>query len=300
MVKFMSTKKSTKTARRNNKKKNKSGQSSMSGSTPRLNPGLSSTAASYEVVLKNPSKFRVVGSINHKEYGSGLKVTGCQQHLLITTTASNSQCFVNGTATASSVNASPIAPGYFNDRIAQFSALYQRYAFKKLRFYYVTRVGTTQVGSFCLAYTSDGGYLSTSTYTAPTYGTLQSMEPSKTIPFRKEIEELSIVYNGDRTWLVAQDVNASAYAESFRQCFQGYLLGYPDITSIGAVNMGELYVEYELDLYGATNINTNITLLFDTETKNFCQELFKKFQGLDLKGREVFMAKYRDALKCLK
>jgi len=298
----MSTQQSTKTARKRNNKKKTSGVKSKPNSNSQssnLNPSMSSSAASYEVVLRNPNKFRISETKNHKEYGSGIRVSGSQQLVLVTTTNSNSQLFVNGVGTVAGINGVYIAPNYLNDRVAQFAAMYQRFAFRKICFIFVTRVATTQVGSMVLAYSSDGGCLAASSATALTYGTVQDLNPSVIVPFRKEIERLDMVYNGDRTWMCTFDTNASATAEAYRQCIQGTLLGYPDITSIGAINMGEIYIEYELDLYANTNINTNVTLYFNQEMKVFCSELVKRYKSLTDSEKVTFCSRYKELTKHL-
>jgi hypothetical protein len=295
----MSTKKSTKTARNKNKKavntakkQNNNGSSSF-----RKGVTLGSTAASYEVSVRNPTSFNIKSGIskNHSEYGPGIRVEGRQQLCLVTTTGSNSNLFASGISTVAA-NAIYLAPYQMNDRIAQFAAMYQRYVFRRLRFSYVTRVGTTQVGSMVLSYNSDAGSFYASTAVAPTYSTCQDIQPCVVFPFRKERECLDMEYNGERTWMVANDVNANATVESVRQCVQGLLQGYPDITSIGAINMGEIFIDYEIDLYGPTNVNTNITLVFDEEIKKILTLIAKKYRESNSESRKTFGSKFKEIL----
>jgi hypothetical protein len=296
---FMSTKKSTKTARNKNKKAGNTAkkQNNNGSSSFRKGVTLGSTAASYEVSMRNPTYFNIKSGVTkeHSEYGPGIRVSGRQQLALVSTTAANSSLFAAGIATVTA-NYVFIAPFAMNDRIAQFSALYQRYVFRRLRFTYTTRVGTTQVGSAVLAYNSDSGSVYASTEVAPTYATCQDIQPCVVFPFRKETETLDMVYNGERTWMVAIDVNASATAESARQCTQGLLQGFPDVTSIGVTNMGEIFVDYELDLYGPTNINTNVTLSFNVEVKKLLILIAKKSKELDAEGRKVFGSRFKEVL----
>jgi len=56
------------------------------------------------------------------------------------------------------------------------------------------------------------------------------------------------------------DTNADANTETERQCFQGAFIGYPDKTSIGVVNMGEIYLDYVVDFYTPSVVDSNITL----------------------------------------
>jgi hypothetical protein len=295
----MSTKKSTKTARNKNKKAGNTAkkQNNNGSSSFRKGVTLGSTAASYEVSVRNPTNFNIKSGIskNHSEYGPGIRVEGRQQLCLVSTTASNSNLFASGVATVGANNIS-LSPYYLNDRIAQFSAMYQRYVFRRLRFSYITRVGTTQVGSMVLSYNSDSGALTASTDVVPTYSTCQDIQPCVVFPFRKERECLDMVYNGERTWMVAYDVNADATPESLRQCIQGLLQGFPDVTSIGVINMGEIFIDYEIDLYGPTNINTNIALVFDKETKKILTLIARKYKESSSESRKTFGSRFKEIL----
>jgi hypothetical protein len=255
-----------------------------------------STAASYEVALENPTKFEITGKgLAHSEWGSALRVTGRQQLVTVATTASNTNLFTGGLAT-SSANQVLVAPSTLNDRIAAISALYQRYAFRNLRFIYVTRVGSTQVGSLALAYTSDSGISFGSDAVTPTYASLQDIEPCKIFPFRKESEILNMSYSGDRTWYV--DTNNGGTAESVRQNYQGAFLGFPDITSIGAVSMGEIYIEYVLDLYVPSVMNTDVTFL-SKDVKSSLKLLKRKFNSAEVEEGKALMIALDNYIKKL-
>jgi hypothetical protein len=283
-----------------NKKKNKNkGKQPIKPRPNTTRMELGSTAASYEVSLRNPTKFEITSgkSPSHNEYGLGIRVQGRQQLALVSTTNANSNIFASGIA-STSANSVSITPYAMNDRVAQFSAMYQRYVFRKILFTYITRVATTQAGSMVMAYNSDGGALTASTEVAPTYGTCQDVSPCVVFPFRKERETLLMEYSGERTWMVAYDVNANATPEAFRQCIQGILQGFPDITSIGTLNMGEIYIDYTLDLYAPTLINTNITLVnsIDIETRKLLVLLQKKFNKMEPPERKLQVAKINTLL----
>jgi len=295
----MSTKMSTKTARNKNKKAGKTAKKQNNNGSSSFQKGvtLGSTAASYEVSMRNPTYFNIRSGItkNHSEYGPGIRVVGRQQLCLVSTTNANSNLFASGISTVGANNV-PIAPNYLNDRIANFSALYQRYVFRKLRFTYITRVGTTQVGSMVLSYNSDSGALVASSEVTPSYSTCQDIQPCVIFPFRKEVESLDMIYDGERTWMVAFDTNANATAESYRQCIQGLLLGFPDITSIGNTNMGEIFVDYEIDLYGPSNVNTNVTLIFDKEINRILSLIAKKYKESSIESKKGFSTKFKELL----
>jgi len=249
-----------------------------------------STAASYEVAVENPTRFEITGKgLAHSEWGPALRVSGRQQLCVIATTTGDASVFsVTGSTATVGNNNVDLAPYILNDRIAQVSALYQRYAFRNVRYTFITRVGTTQVGSISLAYSTDSGISTASSAVSLNYHSIQSIEPCKVFPFRKEIETLAISYSGKRTWYVDQDTNATATSEAVRQCKQGTLLGFPDLTGIGAINMGEIYIEYVMDLYVPNVVNTNITFLPKT-THALLRDVRKKFFSLKEEERIKFL-----------
>lgn len=247
-----------------------------------------STAASYEVALTNPTKFEITGKgLMHTEFGSGLRCVGRQLMFPIVTTATDSSVFsATGKASISTGSFFLATPYFFNDRLASLASLYQRYAFRSMKFKYITRVGTTQVGAMALAYSSDPGLFNASTETSPTYSNIQDIEPCKVFPFRKEVEELSMSYSGDKTWYVLYDNNGSATTEQLRQNVQGALFGFADVPDIGIVNMGELYVEYVVDFYVPTLLETGIGLFINREIKTDFAELKRKYKLLSKEDQE--------------
>jgi hypothetical protein len=245
-----------------------------------------STAASYDVVLRNPTQFSISGKgLVHSEYGSALRVQGRQLLTNVATTAANNNVFSANGATLVSGNLIYISPNNLNDRVAAISALYQRYVFRSMKFVYVTRVATTQAGAFAMAYNTDAAFTVSSTANGESYATLQDIEPCIVLPFRQEKETLSASYSGERTFFVLYDSNATASAESIRQCVQGALVAFPDLTSIGAITMGEIYFEYVLDLYVPTLQQTNITFLSANVKESICS-LRNKFLSLKSEERQ--------------
>jgi len=110
---------------------------------------------------------------------------------------------------------------------------------------------------------------------------------------------LDVTYDGERTWMVAYDVNTYAGPEAARQCIQGIIQGFPDLTSIGNIQQGEIFIDYELDLYGPTNINTNITYsLFgiDPEVRKILALVVKKSKDMTVENRKVFNSKFKEIL----
>lgn len=202
------------------------------------------TEASSETSLRDGTFMSIpkVG-LKHSEYGPAVRFEGRQSLALVTTTAGDAQFFAtSGGATLGSINHIYISPDALNVNLALIARNYTRYAFRKLRFIYVTRVATTQAGSGCLAYSTDGGETLAA---SNSFASIQALTPNVLFPFRKVTECLEASFSGQRTWMTEQDVATTA---GYRQTVQGTLIGYPD-SAIAAVNMGEILVEYVVDLY---------------------------------------------------
>jgi len=241
------TKKVTKSKRANRKK-----------STLISGPGIqmlqSSTAESYDVVLKNPLKFDVGKGLTHTEWGPGLRCYGMQELCNIVTdpTTGGNGIFSTGNLTVINPTEAYIAPFWMADRVASFSALYQRYAFRKVKIIYVTRVASTYVGSGVIALNNDSGFLAASTAPFLTYANVQSIDPALVFPYRVATASLEVEYSGTRTWYTGYDVNlVTVGPEDLRQCVQYNMVGKDDILSPGGpINLrGQLYCEYIIDFY---------------------------------------------------
>jgi hypothetical protein len=212
----------------------------------------------------------------------------------ITTTASNSNLVVSATATASSANTVNLCPELLGDRVAYIGAMFQRFAFRKLRFTYVTRVGTAQVGSFAMAYSTDGGSNISPGPLTQTYASIQSMDPCRIVPFRKEFDCLDVSYTGERTWFVDP---GNLTTEGGRQVYQGVLYAYPDVTSIGAVNQGELYIEYELDYYLPAAVDSSVTLRVLGGESTHLKEFLQLLRSVPEKDRVVVVERFMSFIK---
>jgi hypothetical protein len=259
--------------------------------------GLSSTASSYEVSLSNPTSFEFVkgGGITHREWGGATRIRGRQEMCLISTSSSGSSLLVDGNATVYP-NCANIQPFWLGDRLAYIASVFQRYAFRKLRFIFVTRVATTQVGSFAMAYITDGGnpFLSGG---GGSYTEIQSIDPCKIVPFRKEYDCLDVSYSGERTWYTDP---GNTTIEGERQTYQGNLWVYPDVPNIGTVNQGELYLEYELDLYVPSLVITSISMnSFGKEPLGLMRTLIKRLRTAPETERNVILERFTSFLKFL-
>jgi hypothetical protein len=299
MLKDISAKSAQK---RKNRKRNRDGKiKKATNSTSALNRGglwgLSSTASSYEVSLSNPTSFEFVkgGGVTHREWGGATRIKGRQELCLVSTTASNSNLLVSGNATGTA-NSIGLLPYSLGDRVAYIAAVFQRYAFRKLRFIYVTRVATTQVGCFAMAYITDGGnpYLASGD---GSYSSIQSIDPCRIVPFRKEYDCLEMSYTGERTWFTDP---GNATVEGERQTYQGTLWAYPDAPSIGAVNQGELYIEFELDLYVPSMVISTISMSsMGRESPILMQTLIRRLRGTQETERTVILERFVSFLRFL-
>lgn len=210
-----------------------------------------SLPTSYASTLEFPTWLRMEGKVNHPEFGGGVRIAGRQLLTSVTTTAGDSQLFTAAGATLLNINKIWLSPDTLNGRLAQQARAYDRYVFRKVALHYMPRVAFTQEGSFALGFVSD------SVTPAATFANVTSMNPCKQsdvkVPFGMMIvDDMSTT----KTFFCLLDSTSDA---STRQCVQGTIVGLPDVTSIGAVTMGSLYVDYLIDLYQPT-IDQGFTL----------------------------------------
>lgn len=224
----------------------------------------SSTAASYDITLKNPMRFDIVGKgLYHSEYGNAVRCVGMQQWLGVATNSISAGLLLGTSSgyvgSVNSGNSALLNPGALNDRVGWLASLYTRYAFRKVKVHYITRVGSTQIGSFSLAYSNDSGTYNASQGITENFGNIQSYDQCIVVPFRVAHACLEFAYGGTRTWYTTYDAGSSI-TEAFRQCIQGIFYGFPDFGAMGAMVMGEMYIEYEIDFYTPSPLNTNVPL----------------------------------------
>lgn len=203
-------------------------------------------AATAQEVLQ-PTRLRVMNSISHPEYGMGVRVAGRQLVTGLVTTAGDSQLFAGGTATIS-INNFRLSPDTLNGRLALQARTYSRYCFREVTLEFVSRVPTTQAGSFVLGYSEDPAALGFGT---PAFGSVCEMSPSVQASFITPHVVFPLLrnYSSQKTWFTEY---AGATTPEDRQTAQGVVAGYPDVTSIGAVTMGHLWIDYVIDLYQPT------------------------------------------------
>lgn len=275
-------KQNKKQKRKNNRSRN---QTMVTGSDSMMN--FTSTPISQEIGLKNPTAFNITGrGLQHSDWGPAIRATGRQQLVYVNLGSGTFQAFTSGIASAVSGNYTYLNPGTLNDRVGYFAALFLRYAFRKVRYTYVTKVPTTVGGSFAMAYYNDSGIIVSGDFASLSYAAIQSTDPCKIIPYRRDFDTLEMEYTGERVWYCSLNTfTMGSSAEAYRQAVQGLLAGFPDVLSTTTAVQGEIYVEYIIDFYSPCTVNNNATLsmLFPGEDE-FTHTL------------SIFIAAYKKAL----
>jgi len=221
--------------------------------------------ASVDQTVVNPTSFRLAGKGKFsQDWGESERVVGSQQFCLVIPAGDSLSDGVFGNATGFTFSNSVflVNPGAMNGRVGYLAAIFQRYAFRKLRWTYITRAGSNQLGSFVIAYTTDSGQSLASQAEVYDYGELQSFTPSWVIPYRKQSHTIQVEYEGSRTWYTTYNRNIKPNeATDVRQAVQGALYSAVDTTKgVAGVILGELYVEYVVDFYGPSDFNFNVPL----------------------------------------
>ncbi len=205
---------------------------------------MGTTPTAYVESLEFPTWMRMEGKVNHPDLGGGVRVAGRQLLASITTTAGDSQLFVANGATLLNINKIWLSPDTLNGRLAQQARNYDRFIFRKVALHYKPRVPFTQAGSFAIGYVSDS-VTPTATF-ANTTSMSPCMQSDVKVPFSMMIvDDMST----SKTFFTLLDSTSDA---ATRLCVQGTIVGLPDVSSIGAVTMGSLYIDYLIDLYQPT------------------------------------------------
>ncbi len=225
-----------------------------------------------EVTQNEPTWMRMEGRVTHAELGGGVRIAGRQILANIYTSASTEQLFVANGATLNSVNSIFLSPDSLNGRLALQARAYDRYCFRKVKITYVPRVPTTQAGSFALGYVSD------SKFPTPTFASVASMSPAMQTSFYGEPRSVILVddMKTEKYFFTLLDASSDA---ALRQTVQGVIIGVPDITSIGDVFMGTVWIDYLIDLYQPTQ-DQGFTLRLTEEEQKMIQEKRKAASAL--------------------
>lgn len=219
----------------------------------------------------------------HPKFGKGVAVTGRQYLTSVITTGTDNQLFSGNSP--SSINVIYLNPDALNGRLALEARTYQRYRFTKVRLIYTPRVATTQAGEFAIGYYADGA---ADQYFTPSFTATQEAEESFVSSFHNGGHQL--IYDID----IPQGAQDSYYCEistvnaaSLRQTLQGLIIGFPDTTSIGAVTMGSLAIEYECFLYCPSSdlgFSFLSTRLRSREEKEAVEDFLKQYRIEKEKG----------------
>lgn len=205
--------------------------------------GRGSSPVAYNLSSQNPVWQEISTAPKLEGEETGLRLCGRQIVCSITTTATDTQLFATTTGGATvGTNTINISPDSLNGRVALIGRNFVKYAFRHARFVYEPRVATSQAGSFIVAFLEDPAVGSFQTLA---YGTAHSIVPSVKSCFREEIA-LEYNYQGDELFWSELDESAIS---GRRQTIQGLFVGFPDVTSIGATQMGDVMIEYCVDLY---------------------------------------------------
>lgn len=231
------------------------------GSAESFSAGTGYAPVAVNLTRQNPTwaELAPAPQLEGEEVG-GVRLTGRQYLCDLTTDASTPALFGN-VPTGGAVNGIGMSPDILGGRLALLARNFTKYAFRHLRLVYEPRVATSDVGSFALAIVEDPAF---TIYLTPTYANIQGFVPSVKGPFRAELD---LEYNYFGTELFFTEVDTSGSPE-IRQTIQCSLVGFPDLSSIGAVKHGDLMLEYVVDLYGlSADYGFTVSLRSEEERK---------------------------------
>jgi len=168
--------------------------------------------------------------------GSSLMVQGVFGNV------TNAKIFFNGSVYTDFVYLSPVNLFGSSDRLINFTNVYQRYAFRRLKFTYVPSCPTTTPGSVFFGISRDADDVGT----AMTLNTISDFNPSVSTPVWSPCSLEYDNLNGKKLW----DTSTINVAEPANDA-QGALRGVGSGTAASnALTFGYIRVDYIIDLYG--------------------------------------------------
>lgn len=218
------------------------------------------------------SKFMTSSIPNHREFGPGVRVVGCEAAIAIRTTDSvlTPNLFASQVGTAGN-NDFDISPDTFNGRLALIARTYTRFRFRRIKAHFVPALGVTNPGLAVIGYVHDAttGFLGTD------FNLLSQTVPSKVFSLNAPASFDLLDYRGDEAYWTELDANSLA---GVRQTTQGSLLGHPLIGNYGNLTHGLLWLEYEIELYGPVMDYSFAIQVKDTEEREAMQKALATFR----------------------
>lgn len=197
------------------------------------------------------SYYKSASAPAHPEYGAGLRIMACQ--FLSSTDATNGK----SDGFSSGVNSIPISPDSVGGPMAFDARNYSYYAFRSLKFHFVSNMPSTDTYRQAFAYFPDSAIADFATVN---FSTMQSTQDSVVTSRRQNCTLAVTPYTGSKVWFTEIDATSSA---SKRQTEQGILYSILNANEVTTQTTGEVLVEYVLDLYGRSP-DYNFSLGFRT------------------------------------
>lgn len=197
------------------------------------------------------SYYKTASAPAHPEYGVGLRIMACQFLTSCDYTSGKSDGFSSG------VNSIAISPDSIGGPVATDARNYSYYAFRKLRFHFISNEPSTDTFRAAFAYFPDSAI---KTFATVDFSTMQSTQDSVVTPRRQNCTLDATPYTGSKVWFSEIDSTSSA---SLRQTEQGLFVSILNANETSTHTGGEVALEYVLDLYGRSP-DYNFSLGFKT------------------------------------
>jgi hypothetical protein len=212
----------------------------------RLTSNSLSLPSAFVNIIGNSTSYSETSKVLMPDLGlMPVNIIGTQPFADVVTAAASNNLFTNTTlATQQDPNTYQLNPDSFNGPLAAKANLYDKFIFRDLLFEYVSLVATSQAGGMSMGCLEDG------TNPPTTFSMTRQVVPSVAFPFRTDRAFLHYHYAGPQLFYNLTFIGSN---ESIRQTSQGAFVGWPSVTSIGAISQGFINVYYSVDLYDPVN-----------------------------------------------
>lgn len=231
-----------------------------------------SLPAAFVNLLGNTTFISPPTGVTHPDLGiEGTQIHGCQPLTNILTAAADSSLFVNASLATAAANSVNLIPDSLNGPVAAQANFYNNYVFRDVLIEYISNVATSQAGSCCLSFTTDGAL-----NTPASFAEARQNIPSITFPFRADRAYLHYHYDGPTLHFC--EIDAATLAGQ-RSTVQAIINGWPSATSIGAVTQGFTNIYYVLEMYNPLQ-SQGITMVWcNPEEKVLLKSYLAKLRG---------------------
>nr|URG16881.1 MAG: coat protein [Narnaviridae sp.] len=235
--------------------------------------------------IEMPRFYTNIASVAHKTHGDGLRISGTMNVGTLQSKNAFYDVFENYAASYY-LHLHPIYLAPTNSRFYAIAVQYQRFGFRRVKFWYVPNCSTATPGNFAMAYYQDPVQVSN----LPVDTTYSELMESGNVGVMQAWRGSSVDMSPylDKDYLGWSDLDATGSDVSWRQQIQGGFKFAQAFTGTSLVEWGQLIMEYDLELYQPSRFIDKALMDKQSETRDLRRRIEeRKARNSELKNREL-------------